>query len=246
MFPIPNSQPDTTDTHPPTRETAPTGRCAPAAAHDPSGFIVAWRTSATRDAANGRIAAESVKILKVDAAHFNAIFDEVVAPPLIALGFTRKGRRLNYEQGTVQASLARTEPRWIPPARLTFFFRHRFLRDVWDTVPTSMPTNPNDFPLQFAPSDLCSVASGTWRYEQTLAGIPSDSVDYPRLAEIDVRLALAKLASDVATAFPFAIAAWTPAAILERIKARGDEAWWVEKLWLADYEHYLREPTTCE
>jgi len=172
----------------------------------------------------------------MDAAAFNALFDEVVGVPLGALGFTASGRRLDYQDEAIQVALARTERRYQPPAELTLLYRHRFLRDRSETVPTKPPREPLDYPIAAAPSSLPAVLAGGWVYKPGRGSGLSDVIDYPKLDEPAVRLRLGAVADHIVDAWPQLPEVWSPAAVQAVMVARGDAMWWVERLWLDDYE----------
>ena len=175
----------------------------------------------------------------MDAAAFNGLFDEVVANELAPLGFVPNGRRLVAEDEVSQVAVIRTELRSGPPVRFTFVLRHRFLRIRDETIPTALPRSASDFPIKVAPSLLADVVAGRWAYAPVLNAPPADVIEYRTMAPADVRRALERLAAVVGAAYPGVLAVWTPARLRAELAARGSDAWWIERLWLDDYDGYL-------
>lgn len=172
----------------------------------------------------------------MQAAAFNDLFDETVSGPLASYGFAPHGRRLVADDGLLQLVLARTEMRSQPPARLTLLARHVFLRDRSEQVPTSPPREPADYVIAIAPSELPNIVAGTWTYAvQPLNRTPGDPIDYRVLDRETVATELSRITRNVIDALPLLPQRWSPATLRAALAARGDDAWWIERMWLADY-----------
>jgi hypothetical protein len=175
-------------------------------------------------------------LIVVATTEFNAIYDEIVAAPLVAIGAQQKGRRVFYEDRNLAAALFRTELRYQSPVKLTLVIRHRFLRDRQERIPEQPPTEPSDYPVKIAPSHAEAILSPQWRYQpHNLGRWPSDTIPYPQWSTAQLRAALTPIGECLEALLPDLCDLLTPQRMLEQLRANGEDAW-CERLWIADLE----------
>ncbi|MFL9924470.1 hypothetical protein PQR62_09345 [Herbaspirillum lusitanum] len=170
---------------------------------------------------------------------FEEIFDEIVARPLEAIGFQKKGTRLLSDDGLVQIAWVRGGGRLASPGTIVHLacFRHSFLRDKSETVPTAAPGEPGEYPWVFSSEELLNTNPQDWAFDPSrLMSLPYGRLDFSTLSTADVISAL----TDRRTAFTKYVS-WARALSLKEAHeqiASHVEKFWVARLWDQDYRSF--------
>lgn len=114
-------------------------------------------------------------------------------------------------------------------------FRHSFLRDRTETVPTKAPREVYDYPYKFRPLE---DADRELIYRPQVAGYDFERLVWENAAEGAVRQKLDRIADNIECRF----LPWADALPLATAKSQiaqfGDDAW-CERMWIEDYAKQL-------
>lgn len=170
------------------------------------------------------------------AQQFNEQVKDVLEPLLSGVGFKRVGsdfvRQMDEGQlvlfrfgGSKFASLCQF-------TRFMLCFRHVFLRDLDETVPSSHPKNGHAYPFKIRPTDLADISVSDWTYKFELNPTGYDEISYGDMP--DATVGLRNMGGLVAGKG----IEWSNSLTIKRamhlLKHCGSGAW-CEKLWLKDY-----------
>lgn len=167
------------------------------------------------------------------AEQFNEQVQQVLEPLLSAVGFKRVGSDFVRQVESAQLVLFRfggsKYASLIQFTRFALCFRHSFLRDLSETVPSSHPTGIHEYPFRTHPTD---AAITEWSYRFELNPSTFVEIEYGKLS--DASSLLREIGECVATKGIEWGDSFTPTRALELLKTQGSDAW-CEKLWIKDY-----------
>ena len=177
----------------------------------------------------------------MNAKEFNGQVDSVLAPILATAGFKKVKSDFVREDDSNQLVLFRfAGSKFASLLQFTQFmlcFRHKFLRDVWEKIPDSHPTEGSGYPFRIRPSDLQSGEWQNWSY-QFMKATEHDRMEYGKLS--DARLLLTEMGKAVVTHGVEWSSRFTEDEAL-RLLLSSPTAAFVEKLWIEDYKHRLQQ-----
>jgi hypothetical protein len=168
------------------------------------------------------------------AQEFNEQVKAVLEPRLAAAGFQRVASDFVREHGDAQLVLLRFGgSKFASLCQFTRFmlcFRHAFLHDLDEVVPSPHPKNGHAYPFKVKPSDLATIPH--WHYRFELNPQAYDEIDYGQSQ--DAKPILRQMGELVATKG----IEWGEGFSIERathlLEHSGSGAW-CERLWLDDY-----------
>jgi hypothetical protein len=111
---------------------------------------------------------------------FDQIFDQLVVRPLVAVGFTRKGKSLHLVRRGMHLAFVRLGGRMSSPrtAAWVLCFRHAFLRTIQpESDAAALKFDVFDFPSKFTVSELKDLRV-EFRYLPRLLNYDYDRFDY--------------------------------------------------------------------
>ena len=115
-------------------------------------------------------------------------------------------------------------------------FRHNFLRDLNEKIPSRITSEVFAYPFKFLPLKSNSIP----RYRPQNLNFESEYIEYNEKAP-DVLSQLASLRSKILdNHLPSAMDLTTEKAF-EQIRDNGESAW-IESIWLEDYEQHFSNP----
>jgi hypothetical protein len=178
----------------------------------------------------------------VDAKEFNEQFKTILSQPLTKIGFQAVGRSLFCVKGETVLAVLRLQRKGSALLRRTHFLvgiRHAFLRTLEKGSAAKFPTDPSDYPFKSTVSELPLTRQGDWRYIPcNLGHWKYDTIGFGDLSDATNRLEhMRDQISDYSVAWMDRL---TPEAALRQIERHGEDAY-CEKLWIEDYQSFLKE-----
>ncbi|MBK1835696.1 hypothetical protein [Roseibacillus ishigakijimensis] len=167
---------------------------------------------------------------------FQPLFDREVVCPLVEIGFQQRGQSLFWRDEISTFGLIRLGGRNQKPGHICHVacFRHNFLRDLNEKIPSSPPTEVFTYPYKFLPSGSSVVQP----YTPQNLNYDKEYLDYTGHQD-DIIRSLQDLQSRVSDVLlPYA-RSLSPETAYEQILNNQEYAW-IEKIWLADYESTLQ------
>jgi len=173
------------------------------------------------------------------AREFNQQVDSVLWPLLEPAGFKRVQNCFVRERDDGQLVLFRFGGKYSGFCQFTRFmlcFRHTFLRDLFERVPTKLPSSGKDFPFRLQPTTLRDLRIDTWTYSFQLNEDRFDSIEFGQMS--DCRQVLRQIGELVITkGIPWADRL-TPREALRQLTTFGQRVF-CERIWIQDYETRL-------
>lgn len=166
---------------------------------------------------------------------FNALFESEVVVPLSEAGFKTRGKTLYWSDEERCLSLIRMEGRMQRPGAITHIacFRHNFLRDLNEAVPSAASTEVFAYPFKFLPLEASAIPE----YHPMNLSFETESIDYSGSPSAVLDRLVSLRIQMVHNHLPSAMKLSPPRA-LDQIRQNGEDAW-IEKLWIEDYERHL-------
>jgi hypothetical protein len=169
----------------------------------------------------------------MDKDSFDMLFNERVADRLARIGFVSKSKTLYLPEKHFTIALLRLGGRMSSPGSVSHIlcFRHSFLRDRTEQIPSKFPTEVFDYPYKFKPLE---------DDDKELIYRPQNlNYDYERLHwesadERSVSQKLDRIAARIEDRFLPWAKTLTPATARLEITQFGENAW-CEQMWIADY-----------
>ncbi len=172
---------------------------------------------------------------------FEALFERVLATPLIEVGFQRHGASLHLTRGVHHLALIRLGGRMSRPGAIAQLLCHRFnfcrlllSEKLADSVSDAEVT---DYPVRLLPNQSLKAQIADWRYRPQNLRF---DVDYLEFAEAPAEQTERRL-RDLSKAMLEQVLPWalaiTPERLAQEIEERGEDAW-CERLWVEDCRSY--------
>lgn len=168
-------------------------------------------------------------------AEFTELFDAEVVTPLVTAGFQSRGKMLYWIDDERCLSLIRLGGRFQRPDAITHVacFRHNFLRDLNEKIPSPVSTEVFAYPIKFSPLAASAIPE---YYPQNLS-FEVESIGYSgSISEVQgqlITLRTQMIHNHLPSAKNF-----TPERALDQIRRNGEGAW-IESMWVSDYERHL-------
>jgi hypothetical protein len=176
----------------------------------------------------------------VDAKAFNQQYEDLVAQPLVKIGFRAHGQSLFYVKRETVLAILRLSLKGSGLLRETHFVacvRHSFLRTLEKEPARRFLIEPNEYPFKFRISELSREIQREWHYSPcNLGHWKYDTIKFGDLTDATLHL------GDMLDQINKYGTAWmerlTPAESLRQIKRYGEDAY-CERIWVEDYEAFL-------
>ncbi len=126
---------------------------------------------------------------------FDDVFEEVISADLVGRGFTRRGKSLFLEGIDKQVAWIRGAGRFVVPGSVAHLvcFRHSFLRDKDERVPTAAPGGAGNYPWVLNAELLPMTTRADWAFDPSrLMSLPYGRYEYAELSQSPVRTDLTK------------------------------------------------------
>ncbi len=166
---------------------------------------------------------------------FEAEFREGLLRRLEPIGFV-------FNDGLRTMSLIRFGGRMARPGAITHLlcFRHSFLRDRTERVPTTAPMSPFDYRYKIRPS--LALAAGALKYRPQNLRFDFDTFHWSHKDAESISAWVGNLGDLIADhLFPWA-ESLTPFSAKSEIETHGEGAW-CERMWINDYAGWLSDQT---
>ncbi len=170
---------------------------------------------------------------------FNAKVVSVLWPIVEPAGFKKLQSCFVWERGEGQLVLFRFGGKFSSLCQFTRFmlcFRHTFLRDLFEKVPTRLPSNGHDFPFRLQPTSLRDLRIDLWTYSFRLNEDRFDSIEFGQMS--DCRPILREIGELVANKGVLWAERLTEKEALRQLTTYGQRVF-CERLWIEDYEKRL-------
>ena len=173
---------------------------------------------------------------------FNALFESEVVVPLSEVGFKVRGKTLYWRDEERCLSLIRMGGRMQRPGAISHVacFRHNFLRDLNEVVPSAVPTEVFAYPFKFLPLEASAIPE----YHPTNLNFKTESVDYSGSASALLDMLVSLRTQMIHNHLPSA-KKLCPSRALDQIRRNGEDAW-IEALWIEDYERHIEQNQEAE
>lgn len=174
------------------------------------------------------------------AGEFDALFNEIVAHPLMADGFQRKGKSLYRDDGNCQFAWIRGGGRLSALGTISHLvaFRHSFLRKKSEDRPIGAPHGAGDYPWVFSGESLIGSRPTEWLFDPArLMSLPFGKMDYSVLS-VDEAIA----ALDARRAAFLEYIAWARTLTLADAHSQIEsyvKEYWIARVWDEDYRGHL-------
>lgn len=163
---------------------------------------------------------------------FHAKADEKLGP----FGFQLVGKSLVLRDEIRTVNLIRLGGRMSLPGGISHLlgFRHSFLRDMNEQLPSRAPSEVYAYPFKFLPSVLMITPQESWRYCPRNLNYDYDRFEFRGLSPASVEVWLDRLFTLIGEGFLSWVNEMSPEVAAMQITKYGEQAW-CERLWLADY-----------
>ena len=170
---------------------------------------------------------------------FNKQVESVLWPMLEPAGFTKVQSCFVRERDHGQLVLFRFGGKFSSLCQFTRFmlcFRHTFLRDLFEKVPTRLLSNGHDFPFRLQPTSLRDLRIDSWTYSFQLNDDRFDSIEFGQMS--DCRQILREIGELVVGTGVRWAQRLTPQEAFRQLTTYGQRVF-CEQLWIEDYEKWL-------
>ncbi len=172
---------------------------------------------------------------EMTSAEFNNLFESEVVAPLAEIGFRSRGKSLYWMDDERCLSLIRLGGRMQQPGAITHVacFRHSFLRDLNEKIPSPVSTEVFAYPFKFLPLEASAIPE----YTPKNLSFEKESIDFTgKYSEVQSKLVSLRTLM-IHNHLPSAKNR-TPEWALDQIRRNGEGAW-IESVWISDYERHL-------
>jgi hypothetical protein len=168
---------------------------------------------------------------------FNSLFESEVVIPLSEAGFKTHGKTLYWSDDERCLSLIRMGGRMQRPGAITHVacFRHNFLRDLNEVIPSAVSTEVFAYPFKFLPLEASAIPE----YRPMNLNFETESIDYSESDSAVVDRLVSLRTQMIHNHLPSA-KKLSPSRALYQIRQNGEDAW-IEALWIEDYEHHIEK-----
>lgn len=171
---------------------------------------------------------------------FNYQFEKLFVAPLLSAGFTRRGNNLFFAKGQAELLLLRHRDKWsalCQDTHLTVCVRHTFLSSLDTALPSGLIY---EYPFKIAPSRMTpNFFHSDWHYEpfNEIGRWPEDRIEFGKMKVAGNYLnGLRETILDAGMKW---LDFLQPSEACRQIRQYGRYDY-CEKIWLRDYEKYLR------
>lgn len=167
---------------------------------------------------------------------FDEIFEEVISCVLASRGFVQRGKNLFLENGDTHVAWIRGAGRFVVPGSVGHLvcFRHAFLRDKEESIPTAAPSFAENYPWLLNAELLPTATPKDWSFAPSrLMSLPFGRYEYADLSQSVVRSDLAKRRDGFLRYVDWASGVGVDEAEAQMIPFA--EEYWIARLWLEDY-----------
>jgi len=171
--------------------------------------------------------------------NFEEMFENALADDLVEMGFKSYGRSLSYSEEKNNISLIRLGGRKAAPGQISHLlcFRHTFLPNLNDYVPTKFESEVFSYPIKLKPSSLAKNEEFSLRYCPQNLNYRYESFDFLIASDEEVEHYLQDVNRSIRKLLDWCSESrvkW----LENQIKKNGENAW-VERMWLESYELYM-------
>jgi hypothetical protein len=169
----------------------------------------------------------------MDKEAFETLFEEHVTSRLARLGFVSKEKGLSLSSERVTIALFRLGGRMSASGSISHIlcFRHSFLRDRTEAVPTGVPPEVFDYPYKFRPLE---DADRELVYRPQNLNYDFERLQWENTNESSVRQKLDRIAAHIENRFLPWAKTLPLATAKSEIEQFGEDAW-CERMWIEDY-----------
>jgi hypothetical protein len=114
-------------------------------------------------------------------------------------------------------------------------FRHNFLRDLNEVVPSAVSTEVFAYPFKFLPLEASAIPE----YQPMNLNFETESIDYSGSPSVVVARLISLRTQIIHNHLPSA-KKFSPSRALDQIRRNGEGAW-IEAVWIEDYERHIEE-----
>jgi len=172
---------------------------------------------------------------------FDSLFDTELAEPLITAGFVAKSKSLHFFRDTFHIALIRLGGRMATSGTVAsvLCLRHSFLRLVEPLSNASAwKYGVFDFPFKLTQKDFAD-RKPKLRYQSRLLNYDYDRFEFECMRPSEVTRSLSNQRNFLLDVFLPLASTKTPAEVRDEILRFGTNGW-CERLWIEDYDSYLK------
>ena len=177
----------------------------------------------------------------MDAKEFNRQYEDFLVAPLRKIGFRTHGQSLSYTRDQTVLALLRFQMKFSGLLQRTHFLlcvRHDFLRTLEKEPSAKFLSGASEYPFKLPVSKLSQNVLKTWHYQPINLGPREyDTVIFGELA--DASAILSSMREKITDSGLAWMKCLTPAEALRQVRKHGEDAY-CEKIWIEDYEEFLR------